>query len=307
AADGRGGHVDDRAAPPAGDHGAGRRLRAEEPALQIHVEDEVPVALAHLEERHSRIDACVVDEHVDPAELANDLPDHRLRTRRLRDVRLDQHGPPADAPNFLDDLVSRTAIVEIVHADVGAFTRERHRDGAPDTLLGAGHQRHLPGEPHRRPPNCKRASAGGAPAPRRPAARTGELYRPLANVLGSRRELIPEGANGQRNRALVERRVADSRRTPRHRLHRGHQARAQRRRPLPAPPPPASLYSPWPATIPPFSMARWSFPTWVPSAATSVSTPGASPRWRTRSSRLRPLQSSTPGAGGRSPARSARP
>jgi len=50
----------------------------------------------------------------------------------------------------LDDLFGRAVIIEIVHADVRALARERQSDGASDTLLGAGHQRHLATQPHRR-------------------------------------------------------------------------------------------------------------------------------------------------------------
>ena len=141
---------------------------------QKNVAHQVPVALAHLEKRHARIDAGVVDEHVDTTELAHDLRDHRLNTRGLCDVGLDEHGAPAGAADLLDDLVGRAAIVEIVHADVGAFTRERERDRTSDTLLGAGHQRHFSGEPHRL------------------LLTPHELCRPSTNVLGSRRELIRE-------------------------------------------------------------------------------------------------------------------
>src|SRR5262245_38073719 len=66
---------------------------------------------------------------------------------------------------------------------------------------------------------------------------------PSASVLGSRRELTPEGANGQRRRSRAEHRFADSRRGPRHRLHRGHQGCPQRRRPLTGPAPPAASRS----------------------------------------------------------------
>ena len=139
-----------------------RRPGAEESALEIHVEHQIPVALAHLEQRHARIHAGVVDEHVDAAELADDLRDHRLRARGLRDVALDERGAPASATNLLGNLLGGAAIVEVVHADVGALARERQGDGTADSLLGAGHERHFPGEPHRRPPDRQRASAGGA-------------------------------------------------------------------------------------------------------------------------------------------------
>src|SRR5207247_176558 len=83
---------------------ARRGLGAEESALQIHVEHEVPVALAHIEKRHAGIDAGVVDEHVEPPELAGDLRDHRLGARRPRHVGLDERGAPAGSADLLEKL-----------------------------------------------------------------------------------------------------------------------------------------------------------------------------------------------------------
>jgi hypothetical protein len=143
-------HVDDRASATRGDHRARGGLRAEEPALEVHVKHEVPVSLAHLEKRHARIDPRVVDQHVEPAELADDLRHHCVDAGRSCDVGLHEHGTASGSADFLDDLLGRVAIIQIVHADVGALAGERQRDRPTNTLLGSGHQRHLATEPHRR-------------------------------------------------------------------------------------------------------------------------------------------------------------
>src|SRR5205823_8394538 len=63
----RRGEIDDRSASAACDHGPGRRLSTEARALEVDVQDVVPLALGELEERRSRVDAGVVDEHVEGA------------------------------------------------------------------------------------------------------------------------------------------------------------------------------------------------------------------------------------------------
>src|SRR5262249_56645039 len=70
----------------------------------------------------------------------------------------------------------------------------------------------------------------------------------ILSTLGECARVAPRNSlrrepNGQRRRTLAERRFADPRRRPRHRLHRGHQDRAQRRRSLTGPAPPAASRS----------------------------------------------------------------
>ena len=185
APDGLGRQVDDRAPPSTVEHDARRRLGAEEPGLEIDVEDEVPVALAHLEQRHPRIDARVVDEDVEGAELARDPRDHLPRLGHARDVGLDEHRAPAGRADLVRRLLGRGAIVEVVDPHVGAVAGERERDGAPDPLLGAGDERDLSPEPH--PTDRTRRSGYCASRTRR----TTRLTLSSVNGLSSRGASIP--------------------------------------------------------------------------------------------------------------------
>ena len=65
-----------------------------------------------------------------------------------RDVALDHGTPAARRAHLAGDPLGGGAVVQVVHADVGALLRERHRDGAPDALLGARDERDLTDEPH---------------------------------------------------------------------------------------------------------------------------------------------------------------
>ena len=137
-------------APPQSrvDHPPRRGLRAEEAALEVHVEDVVPVGLGHGQEIDAREDPRVVDEDRRRSQLPRHGAHHRLRVARSGDVTRDETRAATRAADLAGDPLGGLAIVEVVDAHVGALARERHRDGAADALLGARHQRDLPGETH---------------------------------------------------------------------------------------------------------------------------------------------------------------
>ena len=149
--DGLGREVDDRALPSSGDHRARGRLATEKAAFEVDIEDEVPVTLAHLEERHARVDPRVVDEDVEATQRVDDARDHLLRLDGPRDVGLHHHGTDAGLADLLHRLLGRRAIIEVIDADIGAVAGEREGDGPPDPLLGAGDERDLSLEPHGSP------------------------------------------------------------------------------------------------------------------------------------------------------------
>ena len=125
-------------------------------AFEVDVEDHVPVGLAHFEERHARIHTRIVDEDVEPPELAQDLRDHRLGIRGPCDIGLHEHRAPAGRADLPYHRLGRRAIVQVIDGDIRALARERQGDPAPDALLGAGDQRDLSSKPHRclRPPSA---------------------------------------------------------------------------------------------------------------------------------------------------------
>ena len=120
-------HVDDSAMRPVLDHSTRYRLAHEEVALQVDVQNGVPLLLADVEERGPLQDSGVVDEEVDTAQELVGLADE------ARDVgggvRGALHGD-GTAPHLLD----------LTHGAVGVFAAAPEVDGH----IGA-----LPGQPER--------------------------------------------------------------------------------------------------------------------------------------------------------------
>jgi hypothetical protein len=129
-------------------HPSRRGLRAEEAALEVHIEDVVPVRLGHGQEVHAGEDARVVDEDRWRAQLARHRAHHRLRVARPGDVTPGEARAAPRTPDLGHDPLGGVAVVQVVDADVGALAGKRHRDGAADALLGARHERDLAGETH---------------------------------------------------------------------------------------------------------------------------------------------------------------
>ena len=128
------------------------RLRAEEGAAQVHVEDEVEVLLAHVEQRLVAQDAGVVHQHVDVAVLVQRGPDQAVRAFARRDAVVIRGRLAARRFDVGDGLVSHLAALaaamavrpEIVHHHLRAFVREGERVLAADAAAGSGDDRDLP-------------------------------------------------------------------------------------------------------------------------------------------------------------------
>ena len=137
------GDVDDIAAPRrlriARGHASGDRLRGEERALEVGVQDLVPIGLGLLEHRLGDRDAGVVDQDVERAERALDLVQRALDRGALGHIERDARRATArrsDLPAELLELV-RLARGE---ADRGAAVGQRASKAPAEALRGAGHQ-----------------------------------------------------------------------------------------------------------------------------------------------------------------------
>ena len=108
----------------------------------------VPVALAHLQQRHAGIDAGIVDQDVGRSELANSLGHHRLDLGQLGDIGLYQVGAAARGLYLGRDGLGARPVVEPGESHVGSLPGQCRRDRRPDALLGARHERHFPGQFH---------------------------------------------------------------------------------------------------------------------------------------------------------------
>ena len=120
-------------------------------ALQVDVDDRVPLGLVHVEAHLVAEDARVVDEHVEAAERVDGLLHHALGARPGRDAVVVRLGAAARRDDLVDDLlrgrrvgaVAAGAAAEVVDDDRGALGREQQRVTAADAAPGAGDDRDL--------------------------------------------------------------------------------------------------------------------------------------------------------------------
>ena len=137
-----------------------RHLAGDERTLQVHVEDLVPGRLLQVDDRHhDRIRPGVVHQHVEPAEQARALGDHRADLRGAPDVAGDHEGASADRLDLAGDLVEALAASRD-ECQVGARLGHRERDLAADAARGTGHDRAFPVEAESAHRRGGRAHAG---------------------------------------------------------------------------------------------------------------------------------------------------
>ncbi len=123
-----------------------------ERALEVDVDDRVPLLLGHVDDHPVAQDPGVVDEDVELAEVVDRLLDQLARGGEVGDV-----GAVDDrlAPECLDlphDVVGRTLVgarpvalrAEVVDDDLRALTRQMKRVLATDPAPSAGDDRNLP-------------------------------------------------------------------------------------------------------------------------------------------------------------------
>src|SRR5439155_7248217 len=130
---------------------ARRRLRDQERPAQVHIEHQVEVLLAHVEERLVAQDPGVVHHDVEPAELVQRAPDEPVSPFARGHAVVVRYGVSALALDLGDHLVrhlrtlaAAVAIAaEIVHHDLGALAGEEQRVLAADAAARPGDDRDL--------------------------------------------------------------------------------------------------------------------------------------------------------------------
>ena len=112
-----------------------------------------PVGVGEIEEIAALGGAGIVDENVEPAELALDLFDQFCRRVLAAQVDHRDGGAAALLADGGCDLVERLLVAAGQH-HVAAFGRQRQRDAAADAAARSGHQRDLAlqSQLHRDPP-----------------------------------------------------------------------------------------------------------------------------------------------------------
>ena len=103
------GDVDDPAGAPLA-HPRGNRLNDEELTLEVDRQGCVPVILGDVLQGGRALDAGVVDEHVDSAELRLGLTHHPRHGLAIRDIRLERDRARAVARGERDGLLRRVGL-----------------------------------------------------------------------------------------------------------------------------------------------------------------------------------------------------
>ena len=105
--------------------------------MQRHVDDAVPLLLAHAGERRVVVDAGVVHDDLDRTvlELAFEQRTGRLR---IGEVECERAGMPAGREDGVDDRLGAVAAAVRVHEHLAAGGGERTRDRATDISAAAG-------------------------------------------------------------------------------------------------------------------------------------------------------------------------
>ena len=127
-------------APRPAPHVAGRSLRAEEAALQVGLDDEVPLVFGHVEKRRPGLDARVVDEHVQGSGATDHLVHHRGHLAGTPDVRLHSERLSPERFDLRDRLVGAVGRVVIVDGDIEPGLRQRQSDATPDAAPRASYE-----------------------------------------------------------------------------------------------------------------------------------------------------------------------
>ena len=157
---GDGRHADDASALLLA-HPHGGRAHGVEAALEVHVEDGVPVLLAHVEDHPIAEVAGDVHEDVEPSPHRHRLLHHLRCLPEVRHGTMVGDSDTAGLADLIDHLVGGRRIgadaaqthTEIVHHDLGARLGHRDGDASPDAASRSRDHRRLAVEhPHECPP-----------------------------------------------------------------------------------------------------------------------------------------------------------
>jgi hypothetical protein len=104
----------------------------EEGALQVDVDLLVPAILQHVQERRRGLDAGVVDQHIDGAELLDGALHHGIHRGRIGHVGLDGDGPRTAGGQLAGQRLGFGFEAEVVHHHIGPSRAKGLGNGVPD-------------------------------------------------------------------------------------------------------------------------------------------------------------------------------
>ncbi len=132
-----------------------RRLVVVEVALEVDVDDRVPLLLGHLPDDAVPGDAGVADQNVEAAERLEHPRHHGLGVGVARHVGLDRQTLATQLLDLGHDRLGLVVVASVVDRHVGALARQLERDRPADAEAAAGDDGALSFESqlHLRPPH----------------------------------------------------------------------------------------------------------------------------------------------------------
>jgi len=179
-----------------GEHLAAGILAEPEDAVQVHVDNGLPVLGGVLSGRSAADDAGVVDEDVDGAEVGDGLVHEPVADLELAHIAGERNRAAAEAGNVVGNLLRRGT--GAVHSHVGASFSQRNGNALADAARGAGDQRILTLQVEQVEDQGDVLSGGGsgATAPTSGCGRTEEIAAPRADNV-KHNDLFQTGATAR--------------------------------------------------------------------------------------------------------------
>ena len=119
-------------------HVSRRRLGAEKTALQVRVDDEIPLLLGHVEQTLPRLNTSVVDVDVQPAETLGHCREHLSHARRNADISLDGKRVSTRRLKLRDCRVGQRRVEVVVDGNAASGPSELESNAFADPAIGAG-------------------------------------------------------------------------------------------------------------------------------------------------------------------------
>ena len=111
--------------------------------LEVDVDHQVPLLLGHTHHQAVARDACVIDQHVDTAEVSEHLLDQLvgvIEVSRVGGIGLSLDAEPLE---LLDEGLYGLVYLEVSDDDIGALLGVLQCYGTTDTTTGPGDDGHL--------------------------------------------------------------------------------------------------------------------------------------------------------------------
>src|SRR5207253_631630 len=115
-------------------------LGDEKGPAQIDVHHEIEIRLGHVPKIRPALDAGIVHEDIDLAELRDGFPDDPPVIGGTAQVALHRDGPAAELLNRLECLLRALADHPIVYYDIRALLGEANGDRLANALAASGHE-----------------------------------------------------------------------------------------------------------------------------------------------------------------------